>query len=293
MKLEFETCDVFTATRHGGNPLAVVYAADALDAAAMQRIAREFNLSETVFVLRPDAAGADARIRIFTPSLEMPFAGHPNVGTAVLLARRRGGTGDGVVLDQPAGRVVATLARAGITVVGADIVAPMPFTTGADVTPAVAAACLGLPVDAIVTTRHPPRVGGCGVAKLLVEVTDLAALAAAAPDLAAFRAHVPPLNVTGIHLYTRLAPDRLRARMFAPLAGVMEDPATGSANVALGGLLLALGGTDALAFDVEQGIEMGRPSLLHVAAWRDAEGAIRVRVGGGVVAVSHGHIEAG
>jgi trans-2,3-dihydro-3-hydroxyanthranilate isomerase len=293
MRLEFETCDVFTDTRFGGNPLAVVFDAVQCVGVAMQRIAREFNLSETVFVLRPDAAGADARIRIFTPGLEMPFAGHPNVGTAVLLARRRGGTGDSVVLDQPAGRVVATLARAGDTVIGADIVAPMPFTTGADITAAAAAACVGLPADAIVIASHSPRVGGCGVAKLLVEVTDLAALAAAAPDLAAFRAHIPPLNVTGIHLYTRLQPDRVRARMFGPLAGVMEDPATGSANVALGGLLLVLAGTEMLAFDVEQGIEMGRPSLLHVAAWRDAEGAIRVRVGGGVVAVSTGAMEIG
>lgn len=88
MELEFATVDVFTEHRFGGNPLAVVFGADALDGAAMQRLAREFNLSETVFVLRPGADGADARIRIFTPGSELPFAGHPNVGTAVLLARR-------------------------------------------------------------------------------------------------------------------------------------------------------------------------------------------------------------
>lgn len=292
MRLEFETCDVFTDTRFGGNPLAVVYNAAALDTASMQRVAREFNLSETVFVLHTD--GTEARIRIFTPALEMPFAGHPNVGTAVLLARRLGTDAATLHLDQPAGRVAAALARdASGMVTGAEITAPIPFATGPDLPVAATAACLSLPEAAIVTTRHPPRVGGCGVNKLMVELTDLAALAAAAPDLAAFRAHIPPLNVTGIHLYTRVATDRLQARMFGPLAGVMEDPATGSANVALGGLLLSLSDAPALTVTVAQGIEMGRPSRLDVRAWRDTEGAIRAAVGGGVVAVSSGTIEAG
>src|SRR4051794_14708411 len=111
MRLEFETCDVFTETRFGGNPLAVVYGAEALDGAVLQRVAREFNLSETVFVLPPEAQGAAARIRIFTPGAELPFAGHPNVGTAVMLARRLGLAGEAIALDQAAGRVTARLGR--------------------------------------------------------------------------------------------------------------------------------------------------------------------------------------
>src|SRR3954452_7146958 len=128
MHLEFETCDVFTDTRFGGNPLAVVQGGAALDGAAMQRVAREFNLSETVFVLPAETPEAAARIRIFTPGAELPFAGHPNVGTAVVLARRLGLTGDTIVLDQAAGRVVARLKRdAAGQVAAAEIEAPLPY----------------------------------------------------------------------------------------------------------------------------------------------------------------------
>jgi trans-2,3-dihydro-3-hydroxyanthranilate isomerase len=289
MRLDFETCDVFTATRFGGNPLAVVFAAGALDTAAMQRLAREFNLSETVFVLAEDAAAATARIRIFTPAVEMPFAGHPNVGAAVLLARRMGIAGDAIILDQPAGRVAARLARDGAGLpVGATITAPRPFAPGVGVPRAAAAACAGLPEAAILGA---PVIASCGAPFAIAELADAAALAAAAPDAAAFRAHLPIAAAVGLHLFTRLGPGRLRARMFAPLGGVMEDPATGSANVALGGLLLHKAGGDALAIEVEQGIEMGRPSLLALAAWREAAG-IRVSVGGGVVAVAAGGVEA-
>ncbi len=251
MRLDFETCDVFTATRFGGNPLAVVFGADALGTEAMQRLAREFNLSETVFVLAEDAAAATACIRIFTPRIEMPFAGHPNVGAAVVLARRMGLAGDAIALDQPAGRVAARISRDGAgRPVGAAITAPRPFALGA-----------------------------------------AAALAAAAPDAGAFRAGLPVDVAVGLHLFARLGAGRLRARMFAPLGGVEEDPATGSANVALGGLLLHRAGGAALALEVEQGVEMGRPSLLALAARRTPEG-IRVEVGGGVVRVAAGTIEA-
>lgn len=290
MALEFETCDVFTDTRFGGNPLAVVYDADALDGAAMQRLAREFNLSETVFVLAPRQPGTDAFIRIFTPGIEMPFAGHPNVGCAVMLARRRGLAGDAIVLDQKAGPVRAALARdAAGAIAGATITAPRPFQLGETRETAMVAACAGLPPQAIRVARHAPVSASCGAAFTLAEVADVAALAAAAPDTAAFRRAALP--DVGLHLYVCLPDGRIRARMFAPLDGVPEDPATGSANVALGGLLLHLAGGDSLAVQVEQGIEMGRPSLLALSAQRDAAGAIRVSVGGGVVPVSRGVVE--
>ncbi|MFZ4406327.1 MAG: PhzF family phenazine biosynthesis protein [Paracraurococcus sp.] len=291
MQLDFETCDVFTETRYGGNPLAVVFGGAALDGAAMQRVAREFNLSETVFVLPAEAAGAAARIRIFTPGAELPFAGHPNVGTAVLLARRLGVAGESIALDQAAGRVAATLARdaAGL-VTAAEIVAPLPYATTATLTPAAAAACLGLPEAAVVGTTHAPCIGGCGNAMAFAELADLHALAAATPDTAAFRLHLPASTCVGIHVHVALPDGRRRARMFGPLVGVPEDPATGSANVGLAGLLLLNAGGASLALEVEQGIEMGRPSRLALRAWRDAAGDIRAAVGGGVVAVSAGTI---
>ncbi|TCZ63698.1 PhzF family phenazine biosynthesis protein [Roseicella aquatilis] len=319
MRLEFETCDVFTDTRFGGNPLAVVYGAGALDGAAMQQVAREFNLSETVFVLPAEAEGAAARIRIFTPGAELPFAGHPNVGTAALLARRLGTAGETIALDQAAGRVVARLTRdAAGEVTGAEIEAPQPFATTGTLAPEAVAACIGLPPAAVLTTIHAPVIGGCGNSMAFAELADLAALAAATPDAGAFRAHLParvertdpdlragsrPCHepcahraaaaAVGLHLHVALPDGNRRARMFGPLVGVPEDPATGSANLGLAGLLLRAGGGDRLALTVEQGIEMGRPSRLALRAWRDAAGTIRAAVGGGVVAVATGRIGVG
>jgi trans-2,3-dihydro-3-hydroxyanthranilate isomerase len=284
MSLMFETCDVFTTTRHGGNPLAVVYGAAELDGTAMQAIAREFNLSETVFVTAVEPPGA--RIRIFTPGRELPFAGHPNVGAAVLLARHLELAEDRLVLDQPAGAVEARLLRdeAGL-VVAARITAPQPFALGETLDPAAIAACAGVP-----DILGEAVIASCGSPFAIAEVADADALAAAAPDPAAFHAHLPAERAVGLLLYTRLNPGRLRARMFAPLAGIMEDPATGSANVALAGLLLIRLGADALEIEVEQGIEMGRPSLLELAAQTTPHVGIRVSVGGAVVPVSAGRL---
>ena len=290
--LEFDTCDVFTETRFGGNPLAVVHGAGGLDGAAMQRLAREFNLSETVCVL--EASAEAVRIRIFTPGAELPFAGHPNVGAAVMLARRLGLAGVVLALDQPAGRVLARLTRdaAGLPV-AAEIEAPQPYRQVGVLAPEAVAACLGLPVAAVRLGTHAPLLGGCGNVMAFAELADLAALAAAEPDTAGFRAHLPSSLCVGLHVHVALPDGRRRARNFGPLVGVAEDPATGSANVGLAGLLLAAGGGTALALEVEQGVEMGRPSRLALRAWRDAAGDIRTAVGGGVVAVSRGWVEAG
>lgn len=287
MELEYETADVFTTQRFGGNPLAVVYGADALEPARMQAIAREFNLSETAFVL---ASGvADARLRIFTPGQEVPFAGHPNVGTAVLLARRHAGAPATLRLEQQAGIVTAWITRnAAGTPTAAEIEAPLPLALGATLDPAHVALCAGLPPGAVHVNGHPPIEAGCGLPFAIAEVEDVATLATATPDTAAFRRH---LSRTGaLLLHAPLGVGRRRARMFSPLDGIGEDPATGSANAALAGLLLALAGGSLLNLKVEQGIEMGRPSLLHLAARREADGGIRVRVGGGVVPVARGTI---
>jgi len=285
MELDYETADVFTTRRFGGNPLAVVHGAGALDAARMQAIAREFNLSETVFVL--PSGVADARLRIFTPGQEVPFAGHPNVGTAVLLARRRDPAPETLRLEQEGGIVHARLTRnaAGIPV-AAEIEAPQPLALGATLDPAEVALCAGLPAAAVHVNGHPPIEAGCGLAFAIAEVSDVATLATASPDAAAFRRHLARTGMLLLH--APLGVGRRRARMFSPLDGIHEDPATGSANCALAGLLLAMAGGSLLHLEVEQGVEMGRPSLLHLAARREADGAIRVRVGGGVVPVSRG-----
>ena len=293
MELEFETCDVFTTSRFGGNPLALVYGADGLETEALQAIAREFNLSETVFILPPEREPADVALRIFTPGLELPFAGHPNVGAAVMIARRIGHAGDQLVLEQPAGHVTAWLTRgAGGLPVAAEVEAPRPLTLGVSFDRAAIADCAALPVSAIHVNAHPPLMAGCGVPFAIAEVEDVEQLAAATPDILAMRKCFGPLASppVGLLLHTPLGVGRRRARMFAPLNGVVEDPATGGANVALAGLLLHLAGGSALALEVEQGGEMGRPSLLVLAARREADGTIRVRVGGGVVPVSRGVI---
>lgn len=293
MELEFETADVFTERRYAGNPLGLVFGAEALETEAMQAIARELNLAETVFVLPAEAEGADIRLRIFTPALELPFAGHPSVGAAVILARRMNHAGEALVLEEAAGLVPARLTRdrAGVPV-AAEIEAPLPLAIGAALDREAIAACAALPVAAIHVNGHPPLLAGCGAPFAIAEVEDADQLAAAMPDVAAMARYLPslPAPPIGLLLHTPLGIGRRRARMFAPLSGIVEDPATGAANIALAGLLLHLAGGSALLLEVEQGIEMGRPSQLHLAARREPDGAIRVRVGGGVVAVSRGHI---
>jgi len=288
MQLEFATVDVFAAERFGGNPLAIVFGADALDAAAMQRIAREFALSETVFVLAPTRADADHRLRIFTPAAELPFAGHPNVGSAFVLARRAGGARR-LALEQEAGLVVADIDGD-----AAEIAAPQPWTRGDTVVLSRVAPCLSLPDSAIRTDRHAPLRSGVGTSSLQVELATRAALAAAAPDLAAFRRHLGDVpDARGVLAYWRERDDLIRCRYLAPLQGIPEDPATGSANAALAGLLLSLSGGERIAFTSIQGVEMGRPSELRLSAARDAAGAIRVRLGGRSVPVLSGTLDLG
>jgi trans-2,3-dihydro-3-hydroxyanthranilate isomerase len=259
---------VFTDRAFGGNPLAVVHGAEGLDGPRMQAIAREFNLSETVFVTRLDAARAEAELRIFTPAAELPFAGHPNVGAAARLAARLRRDASGA----PVGAVIA---------------APRPFARTGEAPPAAVAACAGLPEDALALARHPPVLCGAGTPFVVAELAGIAALEAAAPDPAAFRRLLPG---PGLLLYAPSGEGRVRARMFHPGVGVAEDPATGSAACALVGLLLSLDPAGAaLRLTIAQGQEIGRPSVIEAEAAREAD-AIRVAVGGGVVPVSEGRL---
>jgi trans-2,3-dihydro-3-hydroxyanthranilate isomerase len=288
----FVTVDVFTDRRFGGNQLAVFPDARGMRDDEMQALAAEFNLSETTFVLPPTDPHNTARVRIFNRVAEMAFAGHPNVGTAWVLGREDEELPRAYRFEEPAGLVEVTLERDDSgRVVGAEVAAPQPLRIGPALPAAVAAACAGLVEADIVTARHAPTLAADGGNhRLLTEVTP-DALASATPDLAAFRRAVAahPSETGGflsLYIYCRDGA-AVRARMFSPLTGTVEDAATGSAATPLVGFLLHLDGGDSGAWDITQGVEMGRPSLLRAAARRGADG-IRARVAGQCVPVLRG-----
>jgi trans-2,3-dihydro-3-hydroxyanthranilate isomerase len=299
MKLNFVTVDVFTDRQFGGNPLAVVPDGRALTSGQMQAIAAEFNLAETTFVLPPQDAAHTAQVRIFTPRAEMPFAGHPNVGTAFVLAgvtqsAARPVADDTMIFEEKAGIVRISLLKAGPRVTGARLAAPQAFSVGERVaTETVAAAC-GIAIDDIDTRAHLPCVASCGAPFVLAELKSRAALAAASPRAEIFTQQVPLTRATGIHLYVRTATTAadIEARMFAPLHGITEDPATGSANVALIGLLASLAAEpDArLERTISQGVDMGRPSLMLASAEKRAGVVAATFIGGSCVPVMSGVI---
>lgn len=290
---EFVTVDVFTESRFGGNPLAVLPDARGLTDAQMQTIAREFNYSETTFVLPPDNPMHHARVRIFTPAHEMPFAGHPNVGTGYVLATRDPNPPEHYTFEELAGLVrVHVLRGADNAITGARVAAPVALSLGHEVPIGVVAACVGLHDANIVTSSHQPMVASVGAEFVIAELASVEALSRANPDLGAFRSAAAARPVGGLrfalHLYTRIG-SKIRARMFAPLGGVLEDPATGSANAALAALLTHLDpGVDINRhYHIEQGIEMGRPSVI-VAGGRKTGGVVTATVAGSCVPVMRG-----
>ena len=301
---EFVTVDVFTDQRFGGNPLAVFPKADGLTDAQMQAIAREFNLSETTFVLPPDDPRNHARVRIFTPTTEMPFAGHPNVGTGYVLANAMDTPPEHLTFEEIAGIVrVHILRDADNRISGTRISAPRALSIGDAVPLETVAACASLfPAD-FLTTAHPPLVASVGTEFVFAEVATVEGLARATPDIAAFRAAGLAMGPSAsgsslrfaLMLYARRDGDarKPRARMFAPLGGVLEDPATGSAGAALAALLtsIAPGQDVSLYYEIEQGIEMGRPSLLLASARKTAEGPVTATVAGSCVPVMRGTLE--
>src|ERR1044071_6751991 len=275
MKVPFQTVDVFTDRKFGGNPLAVIPDAGGLTTGQMQSIAAEFNLAETTFVLPPKDAANTAHVRIFTPRGEMPFAGHPNVGTAFVLARTGAVYGrpiadDQVVFEEKAGLVPITLLKDSATVVGARLASPQPLTVGAEIAVELIASACGVAADDVEIANHRPCIASCGAAFILAELKTRKALASASPRADVFRDQVSKHPATSILLYTHVDEDPIdiRARMFAPQHGIPEDPATGSANVALIGLLAKLRPEPDLQLSktIAQGVEMGRPSLLHAEA---------------------------
>jgi trans-2,3-dihydro-3-hydroxyanthranilate isomerase len=300
MRLNFSTVDVFTDTQFGGNPLAVVVDADGLSSEQMQRIAAEFNLAETTFVLPPKAAGHTAHVRIFTPRAEMPFAGHPNVGTAFVVAREgscygRPLTGQSLMFEEAAGLVRMELLKQGSEITGARLAAPQPLVGGDTMAPEIVAEACSIAAADIETRNHAPCIAGCGAPFVFAELEQRGTLAAAQPRVDVFTQHFPRERVTGIHLYVRTNEKALdlQSRMFAPLHGITEDPATGSANVALAGLLAKLRREPdlRLSLKIGQGFDMGRPSLLLAHADKAAGQVVATFIGGNCVPVMRGMLD--
>jgi trans-2,3-dihydro-3-hydroxyanthranilate isomerase len=292
-QLRYATIDVFAEAPLQGNPAAIVFDADALDGARMQAIAREFNLSETAFILKPRDAAHTAHVRIFTPANEVPFAGHPNIGAAFALANDRPLKGEELVFEEKAGLVRLRLERIGDKVVGASLTAPQSLSTREAPSVAAVAAALSLTGSEIVTSTHPPINATVGLEFMFVEVGDVAALAKARSHPPAFDLIRASHRVESVHLYVRWpASDgaRIQARNLSPYDGIGEDPATGSATASLTALLAQLDHRPDCDFHLEarQGIEMGRPSLLHGYAEMRKGKVAAPRISGRCVAVMSG-----
>lgn len=290
--IAFHTLDVFTETPFAGNPLAVVPGADALTTAQMQTIAREFNLSETIFVMAPRDPAHTARVRIFFPTAEIPFAGHPTIGCAILLAEEAH-TGDfqtTITLEEEAGLVPVAVTRKGDRI-SAELTAPvLPYPAGGTPDVGLLAAALDLAPDDI--GPHTPGTHEGGPRFLYAPLRSLDAMARARPVEPHWSRLIAAHGVDSAYLY---APDEdcdYRARMFSPTAGIPEDPATGSASAILAAQLLANGavaeGTTRLT--LHQGVEMGRPSALRLTIEAASGALARVRIAGSAVRIGEGRL---
>ncbi|HET6839580.1 MAG TPA: PhzF family phenazine biosynthesis protein [Bradyrhizobium sp.] len=295
MQRRYITVDVFTNRAFGGNPLAVVLDAGGLSTAQMQAIASEFNYSETTFVLPPRDPAHDARVRIFTVYTELPFAGHPNVGTAFVLARQAAKPPARLKFEEGAGVVAVEILQKEGGVIGAELTAPQPLTKLSTFDAEKAASIVSLSPGDIRTDRHAPMIVSVGMPLLAVELASRDALRRARAEPAAFARALPCDGCYAIYLYTSDVPANeacdLQARMFHPGAsGLSEDPATGSATVAAAALLADLGNRrdGELKLRVGQGVDMGRPSLLLTRVRKENGVVISAHVGGACVQMMEG-----
>lgn len=295
MRRHFFTLDVFTDRRLVGNPLAVVLQPDGLDQTAMQAIAGEFNLPETVFVLPPDNPAHRARCRIFTPKRELPFAGHPTVGTSVLLGRLDGGQDSrAMILEETIGPVRCHVAPADGSGFASFDLPALPVDVGPPPPADALAGALGLSVDEIGFGKFVPSRWSAGNPFIFTPLGSLAAVQRARPDIAQFAS---ALGDPAIYVFARQTLERGRdfhARMFAPGMGIIEDPATGSAAAAFAGVVARFAGLKdgKHVIAIEQGHEMGRPSLIHLGMTLANGALVAASIGGDAVVVSEGTIEA-
>lgn len=296
MPLRFTTYDVFTDTPFAGNPLAIVFDADALSDAQMQTIAREFNLSETIFIRNPADPKHAASVRIFTPAQELPFAGHPTIGGAIALAEARHGRDAPndvlLVLEEKIGPVRCGVKIAAEGASFAEFSVPkLAASAGPDPDAAKLARALGLQPADIGFDNHAPSFFSAGVPYVMVPLANLDALARAKPT-ASFT------ELTGapsLFPYARAEPNAahsFHARMFAPEIGIVEDPATGSAAAAFAGVIARFedlpDGWHTLP--ILQGVEMGRPSLIGLEVQIEQRALINARITGKAVKISEGEI---
>jgi len=298
--LPFATYDVFTERRFSGNPLAIVEKAACLSTAQMQTIAREFNLSETIFVQPPDDPAHDAKVRIFFPTAEIPFAGHPTIGCAIHLALKSAPEADFetvITLEEVAGLVPVRVTRTGDRL-HAEFRAPVlphPPKRGNLPDDRVLAAAVGLDAETIGTSAHRPGLWQGGPSYLYVPVRDVEALAKARPSEPAWTRAMEIAAADSIYLYAPLPPGQgadFRARMFSPSAGIPEDPATGSAAAIMAAQLRAAGvlqeGESRLT--LHQGVEMGRASAIGLRIVTLDGALAEIHVSGSAVPVIRGRI---
>ena len=292
----FYTCDVFTDTQFGGNPLAVIPDAAGLSSEQMQLIAREFNFSETTFVLPPEQDHT-RRVRIFTRQTELPFAGHPNVGTAYVLASTAElgdfDTETSVVFEEDAGLVPVSIRRRENGGIWAELQAPQEVQAGRVVPAELVAAALSLEVTDLNIATHPPQEASVGLPFIMAELNSLAALERIKLNLAAFDPLRDYSSRAPVLAYVKTGPEvDIRARMFAPLGGTHEDPATGSANSALVGFLALLDSAQDgdYSWRIAQGQEMGRPSILDARAQKRKGRVSGVWIGGESRMITKGEI---
>ena len=275
MTYRYFICDVFTDTRFSGNQLAVLPDAAGLSETQMQQIAREFNFSETAFVF-PAEQGQTRKVRIFTPTTEVPFAGHPNLGTAFVLTET-GELGSDIVLESICFEEKAESLTA------------CPFKAVSTIADA-----LSLNMNQIIEQNHPPSTASVGLPFLIVELVNTSALADIQINTESFHNLLNEGSPPYILVYTQNTSNAdLQARVFAPLDGITEDPATGSANCALAALLAQYSDLTSgdLCWEVVQGLEMGRPSRLRVRAQKENGSVTGSWVAGTCVMVAEGLIE--
>jgi trans-2,3-dihydro-3-hydroxyanthranilate isomerase len=295
--------DVFTETPFCGNPLAVILDGQGVTGEQMQAIAREMNLSETTFIVPPTVGAADARVRIFTPRLELPFAGHPLIGTGYVLVTeglipRRKGVFE-IRLELGVGIVPVALTLAGDAVTQVTMTQQTPQFRAIMDEDAVRLLAQGLGLDPqdILTTGLPAQLVSTGLPQLMVPVRSLEAVQAITLELGSLRTICERYDTHSIYVFTRetVTPSaHVHTRFFAPMAGLLEDPATGSASGALGAYLVhyrVVGGDRSVVhLENEQGYELGRPSRIFIDVERHGSIISSVRVGGRVVRVMEGTI---
>jgi trans-2,3-dihydro-3-hydroxyanthranilate isomerase len=295
MKYQFYTCDVFTDARFGGNPLAVLPNAEGLTNHQMQQIAREFNFSESTFIF-PAEKGHTKKVRIFTPAQEVPFAGHPNIGTAFVVANI-GGLGEfnksDIVFEEKAGLVPITVEKKNGKII-CELKAPQNLSVGIKVPPEMVAQALSVTQEDIITVNHPPQVASVGLPFVIVELKSKEVLANVKVNVEGFEKIASLDIMPDIFVYTHSKDDfDIRARMFAPFDGIMEDPATGSASCALVALLSSLKkeSEGTFSWNIAQGVEMGRPSFLKACTEKKNGEVAGVWISGNCMMVSEGYIE--